>query len=103
MSRRRAWPCWIVSAAPLLAGCGASAEPRITQEQVTFPSLDGTATLQAFLLRQANEEPRPALVLLHGCSGLQKDGQMLGIYRNWARTFALRPGHGATRRPGHDE
>jgi dienelactone hydrolase len=74
----------------LLVAGSASAQQRIAPERVTFPSLDGKTTLQAFLLRQASEKPQAALVLLHGCSGLQKDGQIFGIYRNWARTFASR-------------
>jgi dienelactone hydrolase len=90
VSRQCGWQRWAVGAMLSLMACGASGQPRITQEQVTFPSLDGTTTLQAVLLRRPEESPHAALVLLHGCSGLQKDGQMFGIYRNWARTFALR-------------
>jgi dienelactone hydrolase len=85
----RAWDC-AAAAVLLLATCAASAQPRIAQQQVTFPSLDGQTTLQAFLLRQPDDKPHAGLVLLHGCSGLQKDDQMLGIYRSWGRTFALR-------------
>jgi dienelactone hydrolase len=89
LSSLRAWQFCAVLVLLHVAG-SAWAQPRIVQQQVTFPSADGKTTLQAFLLRQADEKPQAALVLLHGCSGLQKDGQMFGIYRNWARTFALR-------------
>src|SRR5260370_38640032 len=80
-----------VLAAVLWLGFGsASAQQQIAQERVTFPSLDGNATLQGFLLRPRTEAARAALVLLHGCSGLQNDGRMFGLYRVWSRMFALR-------------
>lgn len=79
----------IAIAATLCIG-GASAQQAIMPERVTFPSLDGKITLQAFLLRPREESARPALVLLHGCGGLQRDGRMFALYRVWARTFATR-------------
>src|SRR5205814_1213160 len=59
-------------------------------EPITFPSRDGKTVLQAFLLRPRGEGTHPALVLLHGCSGLQSDGRMFPLYRVWSRMFALR-------------
>jgi dienelactone hydrolase len=71
---------------------GLSVAAARAQERVTFPSLDGKTTLSAFLLRPVNPalhpSPRPALVLLHGCSGLLKDRRLLPIYRSWAWLFA---------------
>ena len=63
----------------------AAAQP--TTERVTFPSADGRTTLVASLMRPAGEVPRPALVLLHGCTGLQRGGRIFPLYRNWAQLF----------------
>jgi dienelactone hydrolase len=63
----------------------AAAQP--TTERVTFPSADGKTKLVASLMRPVGEEPRPALVLLHGCSGLQRGGRIFPLYRNWAQLF----------------
>jgi dienelactone hydrolase len=79
-----------LAAALWLSFGGASAQQQIAQERVAFPSLDGNTALQAFLLRPKTQAARAALVLLHGCSGLQNDGQMFGHYRVWSRMFALR-------------
>jgi dienelactone hydrolase len=85
---RRARLC-AVAAMVWLGLTGASAQP-IALEPVTFPSLDGKTTLQAIMLRPREQGPRPAVVLLHGCTGLQVGGAMLPIYRVWARLFATR-------------
>lgn len=87
---RRARFC-AVAAMVWLGLTGAAAQP-IALEPVTFPSLDGKSTLQGYLLRPREEGPRPAVVLLHGCTGLQEAGRMFSIYRVWARLFAAR-GH----------
>ena len=63
----------------------AAAQP--TTDRVTFASADGKTTLVASLMRPVGEEPRPALVLLHGCSGLQRNGRVFPLYRNWSRLF----------------
>jgi dienelactone hydrolase len=86
---RIALPAAVAAALWFLLG-GAAAQTAIMPERVTFPSLDGTRTLQAFLLRPRQEGVRPALVLLHGCSGLQDGGRMRAIYRVWSRLFASR-------------
>jgi dienelactone hydrolase len=80
----------LLAAALWLSLGGASAQQQIAQERVRFPSLDGNTTLQAFLLKPNTEGVHAALVLLHGCSGLQNDGRMFGLYRAWSRMFALR-------------
>jgi dienelactone hydrolase len=60
------------------------------QEQVTFPSLDGKTTLNAYLAGRADGNPRPALVLLHGCGGLQASGKMFPVYRAWGQILAAK-------------
>ena len=60
------------------------------RERVTFPSSDEQTTLVASLLRPRDAGPRPALVLLHGCSGLQMGGRIFPIYRSWGRLFVAR-------------
>ena len=55
---------------------------------VDFPSLDGTTTLITHLFRPEGDEPRPAIVMMHGCSGLlAKNGRFFSMYRAWAREF----------------
>jgi dienelactone hydrolase len=79
------------AAIALWLGVGlALAQQPIVPERITFPSLDGTSMLRAFLLRPREQGTQAALVLLHGCSGLQTDGRMFPIYRVWSRMFALR-------------
>jgi dienelactone hydrolase len=59
-------------------------------ETVHFTSLDGATNLTAFLSRPADQgdAPRPALVLLHGCSGLvNKAGHVTAHYRTWTRAL----------------
>lgn len=55
---------------------------------VDIPSLDGAMTVIAHLFRprDAGDAPRPAVVMMHGCSGLlSKNGRFRPIYRAWAR------------------
>ena len=60
------------------------------QTSVNFTSLDGTTNLAAYLSRPEGDAPRPAVVLMHGCSGLLNDkGRILGLYRAWARALAV--------------
>jgi len=56
------------------------------QETVHFPSLDGATQLDAYLYRPAGEGRRPAVVGLHGCSGMfsRATGAIAPIYREWA-------------------
>ncbi|WP_342360588.1 dienelactone hydrolase family protein [Terrarubrum flagellatum] len=65
--------------------------PASAQEPVAFRSLDNETTLKAHLSRPAGEEKRPAVVLMHGCSGLlDRNGRILGLYQAWARTLAAK-------------
>ena len=60
------------------------------QQTVNFPSLDGKTNLTAHLSRPEGDAPRPALVLMHGCSGLlNKGGRILPIYRAWMRALVV--------------
>jgi len=56
------------------------------QETVHFPSLDGATQLDGYLYRPAGEGRRPAVVGLHGCSGMfsRATGAIAPIYREWA-------------------
>ena len=66
----------------------AAQEPPIEVMHVDFPSLDGKTRLIAHLFRPEGDEPRPAVVMLHGCSGLLgKNGRLLSIYGAWASEF----------------
>jgi len=68
-------------AALLLWSVGAHA-----QETVHFPSLDGSTQLDGYLYRTAGQGRRPAVVGLHGCSGMfsRATGAISPIYREWA-------------------
>src|ERR1700733_152725 len=60
------------------------------QEKVNFTSLDGHTELTAYLSRPEGATPRPALVLLHGCSGLlDSKGRITGLYRAWMRALVV--------------
>ena len=60
------------------------------QQTVNFVSLDGKTNLTAHLSRPEGDAPRPALVLMHGCSGLlNKGGRILPIYRAWMRALVV--------------
>jgi dienelactone hydrolase len=66
----------------LLLWCGAT----MAQETVHFASLDGTTALDGYLYRPPGEGRHPAVVGLHGCSGLfsRTTGFIAPIYREWA-------------------
>ena len=77
---------------PLIVALGlwALATAAAAQETVNFASLDGHTDRIAHLNRPAGDAPRPAVVLLHGCSGLlDKNGRILGLYRAWMRALAV--------------
>src|SRR3982074_1537942 len=68
----------------------AAATAAAAQQVVNFPSLDGHTNLIAHLSRPEGDTPRPALVLMHGCSGLlNAKGQILPIYRAWMRALVV--------------
>jgi dienelactone hydrolase len=74
---------------PLLA-LALSATAAAAQETVNFPSLDGKTNLTAYLSRPEGDAPRPALVMMHGCSGLvTKKGRIMGLYRAWMRALVV--------------
>jgi dienelactone hydrolase len=57
-------------------------------ETVHFASLDGKTDLTAYLGRHPGDAPRPAVVLMHGCSGLlNPKGAIFPIYRAWMRAL----------------
>jgi len=57
---------------------------------VNFPSLDGATSLVGHLARPDGDASRPAVVLMHGCSGLNdRKGRIFGLYRAWARALVV--------------
>src|SRR6195952_4760866 len=57
-------------------------------ETVHFASLDGRTDLTAYLGRHPRDAPRPAVVLMHGCSGLlNPKGAIFALYRAWMRAL----------------
>src|SRR3954452_18119953 len=57
-------------------------------ETVHFTSLDAKTDLTAYFGRHPGDAPRPAVVLMHGCSGLLNDkGRIFAIYRAWMRAL----------------
>lgn len=86
--------CLVAAAATLWSGCSAA----MAQEAVHFPSLEDngagqpSTVLDGYLFRPAGAGRHPAIVGLHGCSGMfaRATGQMTGLYRDWAAEFARR-------------
>ncbi len=60
----------------------AAANATATGEAVDFQA--GEVRLQATLFRPAGSGPFPAVVALHACGGLTKDGHFLARYQEWA-------------------
>jgi dienelactone hydrolase len=103
-SAMRRWLAALIMAACTLTGAAKA------QEIVHFPSLDEQHTvLDGYLFRPAGEGRRPALVFLHGCSGMfLPSGGISPLEFAWAYFFSgrgyavlmvdsLRPrGHGET-------
>ncbi|WP_375776857.1 dienelactone hydrolase family protein [Bradyrhizobium sp. ma5] len=78
---------WFTLATAMAA---AAAAPAAAETLVNFPSLDGTTDLIGHLDRREGDAPRPAVVLMHGCSGLNDNkGRIFGLYRAWARALAV--------------
>ncbi len=84
-------------------------------ETVHFASLDGKTNLTAYLGRHPGDKPRPAVVLMHGCSGLlNAQGRIFPLFRAWMRALfakgydvltvdsAASRGFGQTCSPGPD-
>ena len=87
--------CRLIAAAAFAAISGAvsasaqapAAKP-IELPHVDIKSLDGETTLIAHLFRpkETDDAPRPAVVMMHGCSGLlAPSGRFFALYRSWAR------------------
>src|SRR5436305_2493947 len=79
-----------VALAPAAAAqqVGLDAPDKRALETVHFASLDGTTNLTAYLGRHPGEAPRPAVVLMHGCSGLlNPQGRIIPLYRAWMRAL----------------
>jgi dienelactone hydrolase len=59
--------------------------------RVDIASLDGALTLTGYLYRPAplDAAPRPAVVLMHGCSGLinPRTGRFFALYQPWVRAL----------------
>jgi dienelactone hydrolase len=79
----------------IMCGCAAFGGV-VAQETVHFPSYwdndsdQPATTLDGYLFRPAGAGPHPAIVGLHGCSGManRTTGAMLPIYRAWGTEFA---------------
>ena len=67
------------------AACAAQAAP---PRQVRIPSLDGKQQIPAWWFPAAADEPRPAIIDLHGCGGaLDANGRLGQRWRRDARWF----------------
>jgi len=77
-------PRWF--AALVLAASGLASSIAASQEIVHFPSLDaGRTVLDGYLFRPPGAGPHPAVIGLHGCSGMMtRDGGILPIEFAWA-------------------
>ena len=66
----------------------------VPPEKIQFPSTDsdlgvGTSTiLDGYLFRPTGNGPFPAIVALHGCSGLFTSGSMNARFADWGRRLA---------------
>jgi dienelactone hydrolase len=68
----------------------AAAGAASAQTTVNFTSLDGATKLTAHLSRPEGAAPRPAVVLMHGCSGLlDNKGRIFGLFRAWQRALVV--------------
>jgi dienelactone hydrolase len=83
------WLSWLPRSLIALV-LSALATAAAAQQTVNFASLDGKTSLTAHLSRPAGDAPRPAVVLMHGCSGLlDSRGRILGLYKAWARALVV--------------
>jgi dienelactone hydrolase len=76
----------VAASAMMLAGYAVGA-PLAADEIAKFTSLDQQTMLVAPLFRPKQPGPHPAVVLLHGCSGIGRGGDIFGVYRVWAETL----------------
>lgn len=80
----------IDSIRPILASIvvlvlNAAAALPVAAETVEFDSLDGKTRLQAELRLPQTDPPHRAIVFLHGCSGLKRDGVISATYSAWGK------------------
>jgi dienelactone hydrolase len=73
---------WFLVAVLCLAALPVSAE-----ELVRFRNPQHELTLVAYLSRPPGDVPAPAVVMLHGCSGLVAGGRPASLYRDWRDAF----------------
>jgi dienelactone hydrolase len=77
-----------VAAAAAAQEATPGAQDKSALETVHFASLDGKTNLTAYLGRHEGSAPRPAVVLMHGCSGLlNPKGRIIPLYRAWMRAL----------------
>jgi dienelactone hydrolase len=70
----------------LLAGCsGVARTIEIPRPPATFDSKPWPATVSGYLTRPDGDGPFPAVILLHGCSGLPGALRRLGEWAEWYR------------------
>jgi dienelactone hydrolase len=68
-----------------------ASRPALAWENVFFPSLDGRLTggkpteLHGLLMKPEGIRPFPAIVALHGCNGLFKEGALVAREAAWAQ------------------
>src|SRR4051794_24740593 len=78
----RAFLPWLAAALVSLAALPSSAE-----ELVHFQNPQHQLTLAAYLSRPPGDGPAPAVVMLHGCSGLVASERPTSLYRDWRDAF----------------
>lgn len=80
----------IALSAPQVQAQDAAPPKPLQLPHVDIPAPGGQGTLIAHLFRPKDswETPRPAVVMMHGCSGLlAPSGRFFGLYRAWAQTL----------------
>ncbi|NIA70004.1 prolyl oligopeptidase family serine peptidase [Pelagibius litoralis] len=93
MTARPEWASSQISAAAFVAALafGCAGQGIVSaEERVRFPSLDAETALTAFLFKPSGQPPFPAIVLLHGCSGLGPGGGIAATYSAWTRVLTAR-------------
>ncbi|MFO1024363.1 MAG: dienelactone hydrolase family protein [Acetobacteraceae bacterium] len=73
---------WFMTAVLLVMAFPTSAE-----ERVQFRNPERNLTIAAYLSRPSGDGPAPAVVMLHGCSGLVAGGRPAPLYTAWRDLF----------------
>ncbi len=79
-------PFVLIAVAAFVLTAGHAADASVVQ-QVEFPSGDGHQ-LKGELYRPDGNGPYPAVVALHGCSGLRDNSGVYGRFRDWGQRLA---------------